>query len=131
MRHGQTNKKAYWLQEEKRAKERAAFFTLQRKRKARRARIDTRRAQEEKVCYWCEGAIPKHRLKHNSQQPFCGRACFVKDRHERNTLTGFYYALSKKGNEAQYRIEMETGTRPGYEKRVQHMKHYNERRRKK
>ena len=118
---GELERNAPWITDAYRTRQRARYFRTLKRRNDRYAYVDARHATGDRICYWCKQAIPKHRLKHNSQQKFCSRACFGKDCGEQGMLTGHYYNLSKKGNTRQEEIWLETGVRPGTEKRRAHV----------
>lgn len=65
----------------------------------------------------CDNEIPAHRLKHNSHQMYCSRACAAAINTKRRSDDGGFFVLSKAGNDAQAKYKAEHGVVPGYEQR--------------
>jgi hypothetical protein len=98
----------------------AERLNIHQRRRYRYKQIDGQRASGRILCYWCKGEVPKHRIKKcpkNNPPRFCSRGCFQQDLHEERLRTGYYAKFSELGNQAQDRIEQESGMRPGHAKR--------------
>jgi hypothetical protein len=93
-------------------------------RKIRYARYSELRSQGQLCCYFCGSSIPEKRRKKCSKDhppKFCQRSCFTADLREANIISGYFYQLSRAGNQALEKATKKNGYRPGYEKRRSHM----------